>query len=86
MHSVPLAVMAAASMLFTLGSLVMGLAPNITILIMGRFIVGLAIGVAAIVSPVYLAGISICHRDARQHTHFLLSCMKRSAQHATEEP
>jgi SP family myo-inositol transporter-like MFS transporter 13 len=60
--------MGGASFLFTLGSVVMGCAPDVTTLILGRFIVGLAIGVAAIVSPVYLAGTSHCTRhDTRTH-------------------
>ena len=61
------AVMGGASFLFTLGSVVMGCAPDVTTLILGRFIVGLAIGVAAIVSPVYLAGTSHCARHGTTH-------------------
>jgi MFS family permease len=61
------AVMGGASFLFTLGSVVMGCAPDVTTLILGRFIVGLAIGVAAIVSPVYLAGTSLM-RTTRHYT------------------
>ncbi len=48
--------MGLASVLFIVGSLVMGIAPSVAVLIVGRLIVGLAIGIAAIVSPIYIAG------------------------------
>lgn len=44
-----------ADLMFTIGSLVMGLAPTIFVLILGRFIVGMGVGLAAMVVPVYLA-------------------------------
>lgn len=44
-----------ADILFTVGALMMGLAPSINFLIAGRFIVGCGVGLAAMVVPVYLA-------------------------------
>jgi MFS family permease len=44
-----------AALLFTLGSLVEGLAPGTLILIIGRLIVGLGVGVAAVAAPLYAA-------------------------------
>ncbi len=42
-------------LLFTLGALLMGLAPTPTILILGRALVGLGVGLASVTVPVYIA-------------------------------
>ena len=44
-----------ADILFLIGSLTMGLAPTVGVLMMGRLVVGLGVGLAAMVVPVYLA-------------------------------
>ena len=49
----------AASLIFALGSLVMGLAPNKEVLLVGRLVVGAAIGLASTVVPVYISGQSL---------------------------
>ena len=47
-----------ADVMFTIGSIIMGYAPSITMLIVGRVIVGLGVGIAAQIVPLYLAEIS----------------------------
>ena len=47
----------AASIIFALGSVVMGVANNKEILLVGRLVVGAAIGIASTVVPVYISGI-----------------------------
>jgi SP family galactose:H+ symporter-like MFS transporter len=44
-----------AGAMFTLGSLVQGLAPDVPILVFGRLIVGAGVGVAAVAAPLYAA-------------------------------
>ncbi|CDW81272.1 inositol transporter 1-like [Stylonychia lemnae] len=44
-----------ADIFFTIGAVIMGVAPTIAILIVGRFLVGLGVGIAAMVVPVYLS-------------------------------
>ena len=44
--------------MFTLGALIMMLAPTIAVLMVGRVVVGLGVGLAAYVVPVYLSEIS----------------------------
>ncbi len=44
-----------AGAMFTLGSLVQGLAPDVPILVCGRLIVGAGVGVAAVAAPLYAA-------------------------------
>ena len=46
---------AASSLVFVVGALVMALAPVTAVLIVGRLIVGLGVGVASTVVPVYIA-------------------------------
>ena len=46
----------AASVIFCLGSVVMGLANTKEILLVGRLVVGAAIGIASTVVPVYISG------------------------------
>lgn len=43
---------------FLVGSLIMALAPNITILILGRVIAGLSLGTVSIISPLYISELS----------------------------
>ncbi len=79
--------MGLASLLFVLGSVVMGIAPEVIVLIVGRFIVGLAIGIAAIVSPVYIAGTPFAfymntrylHTICQHSTRASLSCYNNSS-------
>ena len=47
-----------ADVMFTIGSILMGYASSITMLIVGRVIVGLGVGIAAQIVPLYLAEIS----------------------------
>ena len=47
-----------ADFLFTVGAIIMALAPSIAILMVGRFIVGLGVGAASMVVPVYLSEVS----------------------------
>lgn len=49
-----------ADLLFTLGALVMGMAPTIPVLLIGRVLVGFGVGIAAMVIPVYLSEASPC--------------------------
>ena len=44
-----------AGAMFTLGSLVQGLAPDVPVLVCGRLIVGAGVGVAAVAAPLYAA-------------------------------
>ncbi|XP_034031726.1 proton myo-inositol cotransporter-like isoform X3 [Thalassophryne amazonica] len=47
-----------ASFLFVVGSIVLGFAPDKTVLLVGRIIVGLGIGLASMTVPVYIAEVS----------------------------
>ena len=47
-----------ADVFFTVGALIMALAPSIGVLMLGRFIVGVGVGMASLVVPVYLAEVS----------------------------
>ena len=47
-----------ADVMFTIGSLLMGYAPNISILLLGRVVIGIGVGIAAQIVPLYLAEIS----------------------------
>src|SRR3981081_1755044 len=47
-----------AAVVFTVGALLAGLAPSVTVLIAARFVLGLAVGSAALVVPLYLAEIA----------------------------
>ena len=47
-----------ADILFTLGSLMMWIAPSIPFLMAGRFVVGVGVGIASMIVPVYLAEVS----------------------------
>lgn len=47
-----------ADVLFTVGALVMGLAPTIPVLMVGRLLVGFGVGIASLVVPVYLSEVS----------------------------
>ena len=51
-----------SSIVFTVGSLTMGLASSPALLIAGRFILGMAIGLSSSTIPVYLAEIVQCHQ------------------------
>ena len=44
-----------ADVLFTIGAIIMGAAPNIPVLMLGRIVVGLGVGMAAMAVPVYLS-------------------------------
>ncbi|KAL9237497.1 hypothetical protein vseg_012036 [Gypsophila vaccaria] len=44
-----------ADAVFTVGAIVMGLAPDPSVLIIGRFLVGLGVGLASVCAPVYIA-------------------------------
>ncbi|KAG8369535.1 hypothetical protein BUALT_Bualt14G0023600 [Buddleja alternifolia] len=44
-----------ADVVFTLGSIIMAVAPNPYVLILGRLLVGLGVGVASVTAPVYIA-------------------------------
>jgi MFS transporter, SP family, solute carrier family 2 (myo-inositol transporter), member 13 len=48
-------VILASSILFTLGSLLLALAPNIASLYVGRYIVGLGVGAASGIFPIYVS-------------------------------
>ncbi len=47
-----------SSLIFSIGGVGMGLAPNFSALVLGRATVGLAIGVASVIAPIYLAEIA----------------------------
>ncbi|KAL0968630.1 hypothetical protein UPYG_G00269370 [Umbra pygmaea] len=47
-----------ASFIFTVGGVVLGVAPNKEVLLVGRIIVGLGIGIASMTVPVYIAEVS----------------------------
>lgn len=47
-----------ASFIFSIGGLVLSLAPNKEVLLLGRIIVGLGIGIASMTVPVYIAEVS----------------------------
>ena len=49
----------AASVIFALGSVVMGVANSKEVLLVGRLVVGAAIGIASTVVPVYISGICL---------------------------
>ncbi|CAK4193002.1 unnamed protein product [Aphanomyces euteiches] len=51
-----------SSILFTIGAVCMGLAANVSVLIVGRLIVGLAIGISSMTIPVYIAEASPSER------------------------
>lgn len=51
-------VIIAADILFTVGSLLMAVAPSIGVLIVGRLLIGFGIGMSSIVIPIYLSEIS----------------------------
>jgi SP family myo-inositol transporter-like MFS transporter 13 len=59
-----------SSVLFTIGAIAMGLARNISDLLIGRFVVGLGVGSASMIVPVYLAECApAAHRGA------IVTCM-----------
>lgn len=47
-----------SDILFTLGALVMAVAPTIEVLMVGRLLVGFGVGIASLVVPVYLSEVS----------------------------
>lgn len=47
-----------ADAMFTIGALIMGVAPTINILIVGRLVVGLGIGIASMIVPIYISEVS----------------------------
>ena len=47
-----------AAVVFGVGALVAGLAPNASILVVGRIVLGLAVGLASVIVPLYIAEIS----------------------------
>ena len=47
-----------SDVLFTVGSVVMGLSPTIWCLMLGRFILGLGVGVASQIVPLYLSEVA----------------------------
>ena len=47
-----------ADVLFTIGSVVMGLSPTIWCLMLGRLILGLGVGVASQIVPLYLSEVA----------------------------
>lgn len=47
-----------ADVFFTVGALIMALAPSVGVLMLGRFVVGVGVGMASLVVPVYLAEVS----------------------------
>jgi len=44
-----------ADVIFALGAILMGAAPDPYVLIMGRLLVGLGVGIASVTAPVYIA-------------------------------
>jgi SP family myo-inositol transporter-like MFS transporter 13 len=53
-----LLLVALASIVFTIGAIVMGLAPSYSILIVGRLIIGVGIGLASLSTPIYIAEVA----------------------------
>ena len=47
-----------AAILFTLGSIVMAVAPSIGILMLGRLIIGLGVGISSQIAPLYLSEVA----------------------------
>ena len=47
-----------ADVLFTVGAIVMAIAPEIYVLMIGRIIIGLGVGIASMIVPIYLAEVS----------------------------
>ena len=47
-----------ADILFTIGAIMMAVAPTIPFLMCGRVIIGLGVGIASLIVPVYLSEIS----------------------------
>ena len=47
-----------ADLMFTVGSILMYVAPSVNLLMMGRIIVGLGVGLASLIVPIYLAEVS----------------------------
>ncbi|MFA9389185.1 MAG: sugar porter family MFS transporter [Prolixibacteraceae bacterium] len=47
-----------AATTFTISSLIMGLAPNLSIFVTGRFFAGIGVGMASMLSPMYIAEIA----------------------------
>lgn len=47
-----------ADILFTLGAILMAVAPTIPTLMVGRFLVGLGVGIAAQIVPLYLSEVA----------------------------
>lgn len=47
-----------ADILFTVGAVIMAVAPTIPVLMVGRYIIGLGVGMASLVVPVYLSEVS----------------------------
>jgi MFS transporter, SP family, xylose:H+ symportor len=43
---------------FTVSSIIMGIAPNLTVFIVGRFFAGIGVGMASMLSPLYIAEIA----------------------------
>ena len=51
-------VILSASVIFTVGALIMGFAPSYTALVLGRITVGLGIGFASLTTPIYIAEVA----------------------------
>ncbi len=47
-----------ASVIFTVGALIMGLAPNYELLVLGRLVIGAGIGLASLTTPMYIAEVA----------------------------
>lgn len=47
-----------ADVLFTVGAIIMAVAPTIPVLMVGRFVIGFGVGIASLVVPVYLSEVS----------------------------
>ena len=50
-----------AAAIFTVGSVLLGFAPNYTILVLGRIILGVGIGIASLTTPIYIAEVALPH-------------------------
>jgi sugar porter (SP) family MFS transporter len=47
-----------AALIFTISSLIMGVAPKLSVFILGRFLAGVGVGMASMLSPLYIAEIA----------------------------
>lgn len=54
-----------AAAIFAISSLVMGIAPNLSVFIVGRFFAGIGVGMASMLSPIYIAEVAPAHIRGR---------------------